>query len=174
MPVKTEVGNGSHGIFFLFKGQPVFVKKYLYFREGTFPLEQQLLIKYGELAKKRELQEGPGPVDYRSAARQIRQAGVELVVGHEIDYAVKWKSRFPKAGELVLNAEIGAMRFYRSIGLGLSICYSIMKQLGGHITVRSEFGKGTEFTLFIPEKPPRQLREDMAHANEGQLAAMPI
>jgi two-component system NtrC family sensor kinase len=56
--------------------------------------------------------------------------------------------------------------------LGLSICYSIMKQLGGHIAVHSEVGKGSEFTLFIPGDPPRQLREDMANANEGQLAAM--
>jgi two-component system NtrC family sensor kinase len=60
----------------------------------------------------------------------------------------------------------------KGTGLGLSICYSIMKQLGGHIAVHSEVGKGSEFTLFIPNNPPRQLREDMANANEGPLAAM--
>ena len=62
----------------------------------------------------------------------------------------------------------------KGTGLGLSICYSIMKQLGGHIAVQSEVGRGTEFTIFIPDNPPSQLREDMAHANEEQAAAVSI
>jgi CheY-like chemotaxis protein len=35
-------------------------------------------------------------------------------------------------------------------GLGLSICFSIIKKHGGHITVESSLGKGAEFTLFLP------------------------
>jgi PAS domain S-box-containing protein len=35
-------------------------------------------------------------------------------------------------------------------GLGLAVCYSIMKKHDGHIDVQSTFGKGTEFTLYIP------------------------
>lgn len=35
-------------------------------------------------------------------------------------------------------------------GLGLTICYSIMKKHNGLISVESQFGKGTTFTLFIP------------------------
>jgi PAS domain S-box-containing protein len=35
-------------------------------------------------------------------------------------------------------------------GLGLSICFSIIKKHGGHITVESELGKGSAFTLFLP------------------------
>ena len=69
---------GPHDLFFLFKGQPVFIKKYLYFHEGTVPLEQQLLIKYGELVKKQELQDSAGPVDYRRAAGQIRRAAPQI------------------------------------------------------------------------------------------------
>ena len=88
VPEKTAAGDKAEDLFFLFKGQPVFIKKYLYFHEGTVPLEQLLLIKYGELVKKQELQDSSDPVDYRSAARQIHRAALRLMVDHEIDYAV--------------------------------------------------------------------------------------
>jgi two-component system NtrC family sensor kinase len=42
----------------------------------------------------------------------------------------------------------------RGTGLGLSICYSIVRQLGGNITVKSDQGEGTEFTIFLPYRPP--------------------
>jgi two-component system NtrC family sensor kinase len=40
------------------------------------------------------------------------------------------------------------------MGLGLSICRQIIKNHYGEIAVRSEQGKGTEFTLTIPVDPP--------------------
>jgi two-component system NtrC family sensor kinase len=40
----------------------------------------------------------------------------------------------------------------KGTGLGLSISYSIIKKLGGDITVQSEFEKGARFTLFLPFK----------------------
>jgi two-component system NtrC family sensor kinase len=49
----------------------------------------------------------------------------------------------------------------KGTGLGLSICYSIIKQLGGDITVSSKSGMGTEFILFLPDKPPQELLESM-------------
>jgi two-component system NtrC family sensor kinase len=42
----------------------------------------------------------------------------------------------------------------KGTGLGLSLCYSIVQRLGGTISVRSELGKGTEFTIEIPYSPP--------------------
>jgi len=39
-------------------------------------------------------------------------------------------------------------------GLGLSISYGIAQKLGGQITVESEVGKGTAFTLVLPIKRP--------------------
>jgi two-component system NtrC family sensor kinase len=56
----------------------------------------------------------------------------------------------------------------KGTGLGLSICYSIIRRLGGSISVRSEPGKGTEFTIVLPFRPPKELQESMA---EGQGAA---
>jgi len=38
----------------------------------------------------------------------------------------------------------------KGTGLGLSISYSIIKHMGGDISVQSELGKGTEFKLFLP------------------------
>ena len=39
---------------------------------------------------------------------------------------------------------------WRSIGLGLSICYQIIKEHKGAITVQSEEGKGSTFTITLP------------------------
>ncbi|MGQ9645941.1 MAG: PAS domain S-box protein [Thermodesulfobacteriota bacterium] len=38
----------------------------------------------------------------------------------------------------------------KGVGLGLSVCYGIIKNHGGEIRVESEVGKGTTFTILLP------------------------
>ena len=42
-------------------------------------------------------------------------------------------------------------------GLGLATIYSIIKRHGGHISVASQLGKGTTFTLYLPASETREL-----------------
>jgi signal transduction histidine kinase len=41
-------------------------------------------------------------------------------------------------------------------GLGLSVTYSLTKELGGKISVTSTEGKGTRFTVELPLEPPQK------------------
>ncbi len=57
----------------------------------------------------------------------------------------------------------------KGTGLGLSICYSIIKRLGGNISVKSEAGEGTEFTMFLPLEPPLELKESIMTKIKGGM-----
>jgi two-component system NtrC family sensor kinase len=59
----------------------------------------------------------------------------------------------------------------KGTGLGLSICFSIVKRLGGSLTVQSEVGKGTEFTIGLPYLPPKELQDSLAKKPPPQTAA---
>ena len=51
------------------------------------------------------------------------------------------------------QADASTTRQYGGTGLGLTICKRLATALGGDLTVRSEYGKGSCFTLLLPVSP---------------------
>lgn len=47
------------------------------------------------------------------------------------------------------------MSSHKGLGLGLAVCYSILKKHDGYITVQSEPGAGASFILYFPAHPER-------------------
>jgi acetoin utilization deacetylase AcuC-like enzyme len=82
---------------FFFDRQKVRVKKFIFINEGTAPIERGLLIKYGELLRKRELLEQRRERDFLKAAREVRTAGLRLMVAHEIEAAIARARRLAEA-----------------------------------------------------------------------------
>ena len=74
--------------YFTFDDNPATVKRVIFFNEGTVPIEQRLLIKYGEMLKKHQLRQNSDGNGFRERAEQIRLAGLRFMVNHEIDHVV--------------------------------------------------------------------------------------
>ena len=52
--------------------------------------------------------------------------------------------------KMVFNRFYKKDEFKQGTGLGLSICKAIVVRLGGKIAVKSELGKGSRFSVFLP------------------------
>ncbi|MGD2127048.1 MAG: hypothetical protein PVG99_13265 [Desulfobacteraceae bacterium] len=88
VPSRSDDASTEDDLFFLFEGDRVLVNRVLFFDEGTVPIEQGLLIKYGELVKRQELEDGKEPIKFPDALREIHAAGLRLAVTHEIDRTI--------------------------------------------------------------------------------------
>lgn len=83
---------------FLFNNEPVHVPVFRYFHEGTTPIEERLLVKYGELVKRQEYLTGPQLFNYRQAADEIRGAGLRFLIEHEVSGALERLARKAPGG----------------------------------------------------------------------------
>jgi two-component system NtrC family sensor kinase len=65
----------------------------------------------------------------------------------------------------VFDAFFTTKKEVSGVGLGLSVCYSIVHQHGGTISVASSMGQGTTFTVLLPVAPAEPPQESQ-HAIE--------
>ncbi len=56
----------------------------------------------------------------------------------------------------------------KGTGLGLSICYSVVNKHAGHITVSSQVGKGTRFSVYLPVSEDLQEQPGVRTGTEGR------
>ena len=93
---------------------------------------------------------------YGSIRIRTRSEGNEK--GVHIAFADTGTGIAPENVEKIFDPFFTTKPVGKGTGLGLSICYSIMQHLGGNIGVHSEPGEGSEFKLFLPLTPPRDLQ----------------
>ncbi len=62
------------------------------------------------------------------------------------------RSDLPLIFDRFRQVDMGARKAYRGHGLGLSVSKAVVELMGGEITVKSRPGKGSAFTVTIPEQ----------------------
>ena len=78
-----------------------------------------------------------------------------------------------RQGRTALTGGDAMTREFSGTGLGLSIIKELCKLLGGEISLHSELGKGSEFTVRLPWSLPEQVQFANAATESLPLPADP-
>ena len=65
----------------------------------------------------------------------------------------------------------------KGTGLGLSIVYGLVQETGGYINVRSDLGRGTTISIYLPltdKEPTRQIKGDVTNIEDLRLEGYTI
>jgi len=106
--------------------------------------------------------EGFVRVSTESSTDEVRITIQDSGIGMSDEEKARLFTRFARGEE-------ASKMFANGSGLGMFVAQSILKQHGGSITVESEKGKGTAFTLHLPiylEKPATEAKESTAPSDD--------
>ena len=96
--------------------------------------------------------------------------------GEEIVFSIKdtgigmTPEQLEKVFKAFTQADASTTRKYGGTGLGLTITKQFIEMMGGHISVTSQYGYGTEFTVHIP----RQVESEAAESTPPQFAPVQL
>jgi len=108
-----------------------------------------------------------GSISISTRSNSERQ-GVEIVV------ADSGSGISPENLERIFDPFFTTKPVGKGTGLGLSISYSIIEQLGGAISVQSEIGQGTQFTLFLPFGPAKDSQKNLEEVPDQPSLQDPV
>jgi PAS domain S-box-containing protein len=63
----------------------------------------------------------------------------------------------------------GHHRPFEGLGVGLTLVKEVVERMGGHVTVISEKGMGSEFTISLPYRPAGTIKVKQTKPNESEL-----
>lgn len=104
-----------------------------------------------------------------NAAKFTEKGGISIKVAQQQNDIISFgitdtgigieRKNFERVFEEFQQVDSSSTRKYKGTGLGLPIARKLARMLGGDLTVESEIGKGSTFTLAVPGKLPSRLIE---------------